>query len=55
MAPRFHPDDTVPFKGGANEVVPGSVDRYLYFRAATIFGGSNEIQRGLIWNTLFRG
>ena len=55
MAPRFHPHDTAPFKGEAHELVPGSVDRYLYFRAATIFGGSNEIQRGLIWNTLFRG
>jgi alkylation response protein AidB-like acyl-CoA dehydrogenase len=54
IAPRFTPDDSAPFKGQANDMVPGALDHYLYFRAASIFGGANEIQRGLIWNTLFR-
>lgn len=54
MAPRFRFDETAPFKAFASDWVPGKLDQYLYFRASTIFGGSNEIQRGIIWNTLFR-
>lgn len=54
MAPRFRFVDTAPFKAFASDWVPGKLDQYLYFRASTIFGGSNEIQRGIIWNTLFR-
>jgi len=55
MGPAFHPSDNMPYKAGANESIPGKVSQYLYFRASTIFGGSNEIQRGIIWNTLYRG
>lgn len=54
MAPRFRFVDKAPFKAFASDWVPGKLDQYLYFRASTIFGGSNEIQRGIIWNTLFR-
>ena len=55
MAPRFKPDDAAPYHGAAADTVPGKLDQYLYFRASTIFGGTNEIQRGIIWNTLYRG
>ncbi|AEG50864.1 acyl-CoA dehydrogenase domain-containing protein [Sphingobium chlorophenolicum L-1] len=54
MAPRFRPDEASPHKAFASQWTPGKADQYLYFRAATIFGGSNEIQRGIIWSTLFR-
>jgi alkylation response protein AidB-like acyl-CoA dehydrogenase len=55
MVPRFRPDDGAPYHGDADPAVPGRLDQYLYFRASTIFGGANEIQRGIIWNTLYRG
>ncbi|MEJ7935020.1 acyl-CoA dehydrogenase family protein [Sphingobium sp. AN558] len=32
----------------------GKMSQLLYWRAATIFGGANEIQRSIIWNTLAR-
>ena len=50
IVPRFTPFDAEPLLAGA----PGRVSQYLYWRSATIFGGTNEIQRGIIWNTLFR-
>lgn len=53
VAPRFLPDDAPHFNAGAEASVPGKLDQYLYFRASTIFGGSNEIQRGIIWKTLY--
>jgi alkylation response protein AidB-like acyl-CoA dehydrogenase len=40
--------------GGTDESAPGKINQYMYWRAATIFGGSNEIQRTVIWNTRFR-
>jgi len=55
MAPRFKPADQAPYHANAADTVPGKLDQYLYFRASTIFGGTNEIQRGIIWNTLYRG
>jgi alkylation response protein AidB-like acyl-CoA dehydrogenase len=55
MVPRFKPDDGAPYQADADPAVPGRLDQYLYFRASTIFGGANEIQRGIIWNTLYRG
>ena len=33
--------------------VPGVMTKALFRRAATIYGGSNEIQRGIIWRALF--
>jgi alkylation response protein AidB-like acyl-CoA dehydrogenase len=50
IVPRFTPFDADSLPAGA----PGRVSQYLYWRSATIFGGTNEIQRGIIWNTLFR-
>ncbi|WP_340268296.1 acyl-CoA dehydrogenase family protein [Sphingobium mellinum] len=32
----------------------GKMAQLMYWRAATIFGGTNEIQRSIIWNTLAR-
>ena len=55
MVPRFQPTDSAPNYADASDWVPGKLDQYLYFRASTIFGGTNEIQRGIIWNTLYRG
>jgi alkylation response protein AidB-like acyl-CoA dehydrogenase len=37
---------------GASE--SGKMSQYLYWRASTIFGGSNEIQRSIIWSAMFR-
>jgi alkylation response protein AidB-like acyl-CoA dehydrogenase len=54
MAPRFRPGEDDPPFAEASAWVPGKLDQYLYFRASTIFGGTNEIQRGIIWNTLYR-
>ena len=53
-APRFTPGADGPNLAEARDWVPGKLDQYLYFRASTIFGGTNEIQRGIIWNTLYR-
>lgn len=33
--------------------VPGVMTKALFRRAATIYGGSNEIQRGIIWRAAF--
>jgi alkylation response protein AidB-like acyl-CoA dehydrogenase len=54
IIPRFQPEDTEPLTGAASSSVPGRVTQYLYSRSTSIFGGTNEIQRGIIWNTLFR-
>lgn len=53
-APRFAPDHVTPLPAGAPLSAPGRATQYFYWRASTIFGGSNEIQRSIIWNTLFR-
>ncbi|MBI1182027.1 MAG: acyl-CoA dehydrogenase [Alphaproteobacteria bacterium] len=52
--PRFGPDDGPPLPAGATAAAPGRTTQYLYWWAATIFGGSDEIQRGIIWNAVFR-
>ncbi|HET8880871.1 MAG TPA: acyl-CoA dehydrogenase family protein [Solimonas sp.] len=53
-AARFAPDDAPPLPAGADPLAVGRATQYLYWRASTIFGGANEIQRSIIWNTLFR-
>ncbi len=53
-SPRFAPDAAAPLQAGAPESAPGRTTQYLYWHSATIFGGANEIQRGIIWNTMFR-
>ncbi|TAL02100.1 MAG: hypothetical protein EPO08_07965 [Rhodospirillaceae bacterium] len=35
--------------------VPGTMTKALFRRAATIYGGANEIQRGIIWRSAFGG
>jgi alkylation response protein AidB-like acyl-CoA dehydrogenase len=54
IIPRFQPDETEPLQAAASDHVPGRVTQYLYSRSTSIFGGTNEIQRGIIWNVLFR-
>jgi alkylation response protein AidB-like acyl-CoA dehydrogenase len=55
VIPRYRPTD-LDWPGlDAAAGAPGRVTQYLYWRSATIFGGTNEIQRNIIWNTLFRG
>lgn len=54
VAPRFSRDDVAPLAASAHAFAPGRSNQYLYWWASTIFGGTNEIQRGIIWNALFR-
>ena len=54
VAPRFGPEDGAPLVGGAPPAAAGRTTQYLYWWAATIFGGSDEVQRNIIWSTLFR-
>jgi alkylation response protein AidB-like acyl-CoA dehydrogenase len=56
VAPDFPEPEDGPWQGrrpaGAPEDVPGTMAKALFRRAATIYGGSNEIQRGIIWRAL---
>lgn len=54
IAPRFSADDQSPLPAHAPAFAPGRSTQYFYWWASTIFGGTNEIQRGIIWNSLFR-
>lgn len=51
--PRYRNPASEPYgndmPADAPDDAPGVVTRYLYRRASTIFGGSNDIQRALIW------
>lgn len=55
IIPLFKPDDRPPLAAAADVMAPGRSAQYLYWRASTIFGGTNDIQRSIIWNTLHRG
>jgi alkylation response protein AidB-like acyl-CoA dehydrogenase len=52
----FHPepDDQAPAAGGPDPAA-GVLAHLLYRRAATIYGGSNEIQRNIIARALLKG
>ena len=52
--PAFRADDDAPLAAAAQPHATGRATQYLYWRASTIFGGANEIQRGIIWNTMFK-
>jgi alkylation response protein AidB-like acyl-CoA dehydrogenase len=57
-SPEFLEPEDGPWAGaelpaGAPETIPGIMTKALFRRAATIYGGSNEIQRGIIWRTAF--
>ena len=45
-------DNALP--SGASHDAPGLMAQYFYWRASTIFGGSNDIQRSIIWNSIYR-
>ena len=42
-------DDSAP-----DGAISGKMSQSMYWRASSIFGGANEIQRSIIWNSLFR-
>ena len=54
VAPTFDRNSMEPWSAQACDHAPGRTTQYLYWRASTIFGGSNEIQRSIIWNTMFK-
>ncbi len=53
MTPAMTHTTAQPLPAGAGADAPGRVTQSLYWRAAAIFGGTNEIQRGIIYSTLF--
>lgn len=53
VIPAFSPTMTEPLPAAASVDALGRVTQALYWRAAAIFGGTNEIQRGIIYSTLF--
>ncbi len=55
VAPRFQAHSAGALPAGASDAAPGRATQYFYWRSATIFGGTNDIQRGIIWNALARG
>ncbi|MBV1688892.1 acyl-CoA dehydrogenase family protein [Novosphingobium sp. G106] len=58
VAPDFPEPDEGPWIearfGDAPEDVPGAMTKALFRRAAPIYGGANEIQRGIIWRAVFQ-
>lgn len=53
VVPRFAGSDSDALPAAASPAAVGRSAQHLYWHAATIFGGTNEIQRGIIWNKLF--
>ncbi|HPA89362.1 MAG TPA: acyl-CoA dehydrogenase family protein [Quisquiliibacterium sp.] len=54
----FHPHDTFQQADGTRsgpDWAPGVTAEFLFRRAATIYGGSNEVQRNIIAKLLFSG
>ncbi len=54
VMPAFSHASHEPLPADAGPRAPGRITQYLYWRASTIFGGANEIQRSIIWNTMFK-
>ena len=58
-APAFPEPDSGPWTGElhgeAPADVPGAMTKALFRRAATIYGGSNEVQRSIIWRAVAEG
>jgi alkylation response protein AidB-like acyl-CoA dehydrogenase len=54
VVPRYRPTDTGLPGLGTAAGARGRMTQYLYWRSATIFGGTNEIQRTIIWGSLSR-
>jgi alkylation response protein AidB-like acyl-CoA dehydrogenase len=56
VAIKFKPHDIreSPLPGDAMAEAPGLMTQYMYWRASTIFSGTNDIQRQIIWSTLYR-
>lgn len=52
--PRIPFDWCEPLPLNSTATTPGKVPQYMYWRASSIFGGSNDIQKTIIWNTLYR-
>lgn len=53
--PRFTPADGESAAALATQAphdAPGLMAQYFYWRASTIFGGSNDVQRSIVWNAL---
>jgi alkylation response protein AidB-like acyl-CoA dehydrogenase len=60
IAPEFLEPHDGPWVGAEHPAkapldAPGIVTKALFRRAATIYGGANEIQRSIIWRSIFEG
>jgi alkylation response protein AidB-like acyl-CoA dehydrogenase len=51
--PTFSAEEQGVLAAMAPPHAPGRATQYLYWRASSIFGGADDIQRSIIWNTLF--
>lgn len=51
--PHQGPWNGAALPGGAPHTVPGTASKALFRRASTIYGGTNEVQRSIIWRSVF--